>query len=148
MGRNAYTSFAIGSSPTKVMQAMARALAILVSGKNTDESAFYLPTAHEAPVTSTAKAAATAAELGIAATPGLRLLGYSIMESAGSPAAASVNLLHSADNTGAIVAPIKLAASEVKTVMFPEGGIAVASGIYINRLTGNTTVVLYTKVVA
>ncbi len=148
MARKLLASFDLAGSVQNVQKSMATALATLASGKNPDATAFYLPVANEAPLTATPKAAATAAELGVAATAGLRLMGYSIMESAGSPAAASVNLLHSADNTGAIVAPIKLAASGVQTVMFPEGGIAVANGIYINRLTGNTTVVLYTKVVA
>ena len=84
----------------------------------------------------------------VAATAGLRLMGFACQEDAGTPAAASFYLRHGDDATDPILIPVKLAASESRADWFGPDGIAAASGIYLDRVTGTTQVTVFTKVLA
>lgn len=101
-----------------------------------------------ADVTFVASAAADA-DAAVAANAGLRLLGYSVKESAGAPAAAELNIVHGA--TGAagtnIGAHHDLAANGEKERWFGRDGIKVPNGISIDRIAGSTEVTLYTRTV-
>lgn len=88
--------------------------------------------------------AATTDEQGIAAAVDLRLMGYTIRETAA--AAATLNLCHGTSNA-TIVAAENLAASTSVSRWFGPQGLPVSGGVYIERLTGGSTqVVLITKV--
>lgn len=93
---------------------------------------------------STVVATGTTDVAAVDAAPGLRLLGFSVIESAGSPAAASINIHNGEDNTGPKVAVVKLAASENKNVWFGEPGVRCEDGIFVDR-SGESTIVLYHK---
>lgn len=80
--------------------------------------------------------AATTDEQGVAAATGLRLMGYSIKETAA--AAATVQLCHGTANTTVMVNE-NLAASASVVRWFGPQGIPCAAGIYIERLTGGST---------
>jgi hypothetical protein len=84
----------------------------------------------------------------VAATAGLRLLGFACAETAGTPAVAELNLRHGADVSGAILVPVKLLANESRADWFGPDGIAVASGIFLDRVSGTTQITVFTKVVS
>lgn len=101
------------------------------------------------PASVNVNAAVTAdVDAAVAATPGLRLVGYSAKESAGIPAAATLVIKHGATGAGGTaVAYINFAASGSTTVWLGDGGIACDSGISLDWLTGQLDVCLYYKVV-
>lgn len=89
------------------------------------------------PYTSTTIAtAATTDEQGVAAATGLRLMGYTIRETAG--AAATVNLCHGTSNATIAIAENLASATGVNRWFGPQG-IPMPLGIYIERLTGGST---------
>ena len=96
--------------------------------------------------TTTVVAASATDEAGVAATANMRLMGYSIKETAG--AVATMSLLHGASAAGTALAHENFAAAGSETRWFGPQGIPCASGVWIERLTGSTAVVLYTKVVS
>lgn len=79
----------------------------------------------------------------VAAATGLRLMGYSVRESAATPAAAALNIVNGATGAGgAPLARIKLAANESRTVwLWP--GIAADAGLSIDWIAGTVDVDLY-----
>jgi hypothetical protein len=83
----------------------------------------------------------------VAPTARLRLLGYSITESAGSPAAAIVSLQEGAstDLTKEMVG-VSLPASGSQTVWLGEHGTPCPGGIWVNRISGSTRIVLYYRI--
>ena len=83
--------------------------------------------------------AATTDEQGIAAATGMRLMGYTIRETAA--AVATVNLCHGTDNTTKILGE-NLAASATVFRWFGPQGLPVDAGVYIERLTGGSTQVI------
>lgn len=92
-------------------------------------------------------AATTDADALVAAATGLRLIGFSIVETAG--AAATLKIIHGATGAGGTeLVGVNLAASESTSDWFGPEGIAAASGLSIDRITGTTRVVLYYKTVA
>ncbi len=93
--------------------------------------------------TYTTIAANTTDEAGIVPTTGLRLMGYSCRETAG--AAATLNLRHGTADTDPIVALINLAAGKSDTQWFGPQGLPVEGGIYVDRLTGESTITLHTN---
>jgi len=99
--------------------------------------------------TAISTAAITAnADAVVAAQAGLRLMGYSSKESAGTPAAATFRIINGA--TGATAAPIvnvNHALSTSETAWFGPDGIACTAGLSIDWLTGQVDVVLFYKVV-
>jgi hypothetical protein len=92
--------------------------------------------------TFTNKAAATADEAGVAANANLRLMGYTIRESAAGTA--TVDMSHGAA-AGTIIFSENLAASTSVFRWFGPAGIPVPLGVWIERLTGNTAVTIITK---
>lgn len=88
--------------------------------------------------------AGTTDEQGIAAAPGLRLMGYFIRETAA--AAATLNLCHGTSNT-TIMCAENLASSASVSRWFGPQGLPAHNGVYIERLTGGSTqVVLITTI--
>ena len=83
----------------------------------------------------------------VAAQAGLRLVGFSTKESAGTPAAATAVIVHGATGAaGTAVSYINLAASGSETKWLGDG-IDCSSGISINWLKGRLDVALFYKVV-
>jgi len=73
----------------------------------------------------------------------LRLVGFSIAETASSAAAAEVVLRHGTSaSDDPLVAPTNLAADGFGTFWYPPG-IPCPNGIYVDRVSGTTTLVLY-----
>lgn len=71
------------------------------------------------------------------------LKGWSIAESTGA-AGASFYLRDGIDATGPIVAIVKLAANESSREWFGLQGIQFKTGIFVDRLTGSSELVLFT----
>lgn len=94
--------------------------------------------------TYTTVVAGTTDVAGVAATANMRLCGYSIRETAA--AVATVDISHGGA-AGTIIAAENLAASVSVFRWFGSEGIPVSSGVWIERLTGTTQVVIITKVV-
>ena len=94
--------------------------------------------------TYTTVAAGTTDEAGLAATAGLRLMGYSVRETAA--AVATLNIEHGTANSAPIMAAINLAASASAVQWFGPQGLPCAGGIWIERLTGTTQVNLITTI--
>lgn len=87
--------------------------------------------------------AATTDEQGVAATANMRLMGYSIRETAAG--AAVVELCHGTSNATPIVTEAIAASGSVTRWL--GDGVPVPNGIWIERISGGSTrVVLITKV--
>jgi len=72
-----------------------------------------------------------------------KLLGYSVTESAGSPAVASVILYDGTSTGGQIINRIKLAASGSANTWFGPQGIQFQAGLYVGALTGELVGTFY-----
>ena len=96
------------------------------------------------PATATPIATGTADVQGFAATAGLRLMGYSVRESAGSAAVAALNLRHGTTATDPLLAVSELAANGADNAWFGPQGINCPNGIFVDRVAGETELVLYT----
>lgn len=94
--------------------------------------------------TYTTVTAGTGDEAGVAATHGLRLMGYSVRETAA--AAATLNIEHGTANSSPVMAAINLAASAGDVQWFGPQGLPCSGGIWIERLTGTTQVNLITTI--
>lgn len=94
--------------------------------------------------TYTTIASASGDEAGVAAAHGLRLMGYSVRETAAG--AATLNLEHGTANSSPVLAAINLAASASETKWFGPQGLPCSSGIWVERLTGSTQVNLITTI--
>ena len=82
----------------------------------------------------------------VAAATGLRLMGYSAAENAGSPAIAEFEIVNGATgNAGTKLVHIHLAASASETVWFGDSGLDASDGISINDVTGTFNIHLYYK---
>jgi hypothetical protein len=78
----------------------------------------------------------------VAAKPTLRLRGYSVAETAASAAIAEVILRHgTAAGDPMLTAPMNLAADGY--LPSPPMDVSCPNGIYVDRVGGNTTVILY-----
>lgn len=88
-------------------------------------------------------ATGTTDEAGIAATDNMRLMGYSIRETAA--AVATLNICHGAAGT-VIINAHNLAASTSADRWFGPQGLPVSAGVWIERLTGTTAVTLITTI--
>lgn len=93
--------------------------------------------------TTTVVASGTGDEAGVAANTNLRLMGYSIKETAG--AVATLSLLNGASSAGTAVAHENFAAAGSVGRWFGPQGIPCSGGVWIERLTGTTAVILYTR---
>jgi hypothetical protein len=92
--------------------------------------------------TATELAAGTGDEQGVAAATPLRLMGFSVRETAAG--AATAILRRGTDATGEPLAFVSLASGGAQTEWFNDG-VEADGGIFVERLTGNTHWVLYTR---
>ena len=76
-----------------------------------------------------------------AVTGDCELVGFSVRESAGTPAVASVVLRDGTSSAGKSRAFVSLAASGVDTKLLP--AIECKTGIFVDRVSGSTELVLY-----
>jgi len=84
----------------------------------------------------------------VAANSGLRLMGYSIKESAAVPALSTCNIIHGATVGGGVIAVnLKIALSSSNTVWFGPDGIAVPNGISVDWVAGQVDISIFYKVV-
>jgi hypothetical protein len=74
-----------------------------------------------------------------------RLMGYSVMESATSAAVATLALRQGTTATGAPLAFIELAANGSSTVWFGPQGIQYSGGLFLDRIAGECTVVVWVE---
>ena len=80
----------------------------------------------------------------VAAGKFLRLIGFSVGEDAGTAAAAEIKIFNGTSTGGEVVVPAcNLAADGFGTFWYGPDGIPCANGIYLNRVTGTTEVVIY-----
>jgi hypothetical protein len=96
--------------------------------------------------TPVAIASGTADVQGIAAQANLRLVGFSVTEDAGTAAAAEVILRHGTAATDPELFGITLTADQSTREYFGPNGIAVASGVFVDRVAGTTKLTLFYKV--
>jgi hypothetical protein len=71
-------------------------------------------------------------------------MGLSVRESAGTPAVATLNVCHGTSSSGDVLCPISLIASDTKFAWFGPQGIPCASGLHIHRVSGNSTITVFT----
>jgi hypothetical protein len=90
---------------------------------------------------------ATTDEALAAAATGLRLVGFSARETTGTVGAV-FNIRHGTSNAGTLLVTVSLGANESTREWYGPDGIAAASGVWLERVSGTTSVVGYTKVVA
>lgn len=80
----------------------------------------------------------------VAANAGLRLLGFSAAESAGTPAVAEAKIVNGATGAAAgKVVDIGLVASDSKQAWFGPGGIACPLGISIDHVAGTLDITVH-----
>src|SRR5688500_15639534 len=144
MARKTYASFTKVGNSRGVYQTIATALATLASGKNDDATNYDLPNVAATP---TALATLTTDVQGVAAAAGLVLMGYAARETAGTPAVATLILRHGTLATDPIIVPIELAANGTDKAWFGPNGIALASGIFVDRVAGESEITLFTKTI-
>lgn len=92
----------------------------------------------------TAVPAGTTDVQGKAGQGGLRLMGYAVRESAGTPAVAEALLRHGTAATDPILAFVELAGNGKDAIWFGPNGIRCPNGVFVDRVAGNTEFVLYT----
>lgn len=91
----------------------------------------------------TAVATGTGDAQGLAAEAGRRLIGWSVSETAGTPAAATVILRHGTTTSDPPIAWIELTANGTQTVIVGERGLHVPNGVFVDRVAGETALGLY-----
>ena len=96
------------------------------------------------PCTATPVASGTGDAQGVAAASGLRLMGYSARESAGSAAAADFNLRHGDGNGDPLLVVGELAANGSDVRWLGPQGLACPDGVWVERVSGSSEFVLYT----
>lgn len=89
--------------------------------------------------------AATTSLAAVVPTANLRLIAVSVIETAGSTAAVSVQEGAGTDLTKEVLA-LSLSANEAKVLPFGEHGVPCPAGIWVNRLSGTTRVVVHYRV--
>lgn len=84
---------------------------------------------------------ASAATDAQAVTGPATLVGLSVRESAGTPAAASLVLRDGTSTAGEIVAVVELAANESKVLLLP--AVRIVDGIFVDREAGSSELIVY-----
>lgn len=84
---------------------------------------------------------------GLAATANLRLLGFSCKEDSSTPAAAEFILRHGSTTADTAIAYVKLAASASLTEVWMFPGIPASSGVFIDRVSGQTKISILTNTI-
>lgn len=79
----------------------------------------------------------------VAATPGLRLMGFAAREVAATAAVATFTIVHGATAAGAAILPVELKADESTREWFGPQGIAFPDGISIDWVAGAVDVHLF-----
>lgn len=91
---------------------------------------------------------ATDVDAAVAAATGLRLMGFSIRESASTAAVATCAVVHGATaNGGTVITRIELLPNESRSEWFGPNGIAAASGLSVDITAGTVDADLYYAVV-
>lgn len=83
----------------------------------------------------------------VAARDGLRLMGYTAREAAGTPAVASFDITNGDATDDPIIATESLIASGRAHAWFGPDGIPAPDGIFLSRLAGSVAMVVYSKVI-
>lgn len=95
----------------------------------------------------TVVAADTADAQVVAATPGLRLMAVSGAETAGTAAAAEAILRHGTSTAGAkLLPPMNFTADGFLPPTLLGAGIPCPNGIFLDRVSGNTEFIVYTRI--
>jgi hypothetical protein len=118
-----------------------------VSGTVTANAGTNTSTAALGAATATDPGGTTTSLQVVGATTSLRLVGFSARETTGT-AGSVFNVRHGTSNAGALLATVSLGANESAREWFGPDGIAAASGIWLERVSGSTTFVGYSKVAA
>ena len=84
-------------------------------------------------------------DLAISTSKPSRLLGWTAVESAGTPALATAVIRDGADVNGAPIAYIGLLASGGGSQWFGPQGIVCPNGIFLDRVTGTTTITVFVE---
>lgn len=79
----------------------------------------------------------------LTALAGRRLVGFSVTEFAGSPDAATIVLRHGTEDTDDPIAWVTLAASENRTIVIGDRGIAVDAGVFVELVDGEVALSLW-----
>lgn len=125
-------------------------------GLKVDGSGTALPVSGTVAATVSAHAAATAVDAGdeaatdeaiAGAAANTRLIGFSVRETTGT-AGAVFNIRHGTSNAGAILVSVSLGVNESAREWYGPDGIAAASGIWLERVTGQVEFIGYYKVAA
>ena len=87
-------------------------------------------------------------EPAVAAATGLRLVGWSAKESAGSAAIAEADIMNGASQSGGtVVSSIAIAASRSEQAWYGPEGIDCANGITIDHIAGQLDIAIYYKTI-
>lgn len=121
--------------------------ALPVSGTVTANAGTNTSTAALAAATPTDPGGTTTSLQVVGAATNLRLVGFSARETTGT-AGAVFNIRHGTSNAGALLVTVSLGVSESAREWYGPDGIAAASGIWLERVSGSTTFVGYSKVAA
>lgn len=85
-------------------------------------------------------------EPAVSAVSGLRLIGWAMRESDGTPAVATIRLMNGATvSAGTGIITVELAANESKNAWYGPEGIDSENGITIDRIAGTVDVYIYHK---
>lgn len=119
-----------------------------------DGSAVTQPVSGTVTATVSANAAATAVDAGdeastdeaiAGAAANTRLVGFSARETTGT-AGSVFNIRHGTSNAGALLVTVSLGVNESAREWYGPDGLAAASGIWLERVSGTTSAVVYYKV--
>src|SRR6266542_3498934 len=84
----------------------------------------------------------------VVATSGLRLIGVTAKEDAGTAAAAEFIFRNGTDTSGTPIYYCKLGANESVRDWFGPEGIPCAAGLFLDRVSGTTAITVFTTAVA
>lgn len=76
---------------------------------------------------------------------GAVVVGVNVVEVATTPAAAEVVIRDGTDATGAEIVRFKLAAEGTVTAWYGDLGVLCTTGVFVDRVSGETRVTVYTK---
>jgi len=79
----------------------------------------------------------------VTAQGGLKIMGYSVQESAGVPAAASLRIVNGATSAGTTTVFQKLVASQSVTTWFGDNGLECPNGITVDWISGQFDITIY-----
>lgn len=92
----------------------------------------------------TTSASGSSGEAIVAANDFLVLAGFSVSETDGSAAAAEVAIRHGSASGAYLIPPMNLDANGFGFFWMGSKGISAPNGIYVDKISGTTTVTVYT----